>query len=153
MRVYLDNAATTPIDKAVVEAMMPFLTDNFGNPSSTHWHGRHVRAEIEKARKTIAELLHASPSEIFFTSGGTEADNCVLWGAVETMQIWHLISSPIEHHAVSHTLEEISKAKNIPLHFVELDEKGNILLSSLENLLQKYPNALVSLMHGNNEVG
>ncbi|MDW8296253.1 MAG: cysteine desulfurase family protein [Raineya sp.] len=153
MRVYLDNAATTPIDKAVVEAMMPFLTDNFGNPSSTHWHGRHVRAEIEKARKTIAELLHASPSEIFFTSGGTEADNCVLWGAVETMQIRHLISSPIEHHAVSHTLEEISKAKNIPLHFVELDEKGNILLSSLENLLQKYPNALVSLMHGNNEIG
>jgi cysteine desulfurase len=153
MRVYLDNAATTPIDKMVVDAMLPFLTENFGNPSSTHWHGRHVRAEIEKARKTIAELLYASPSEIFFTSGGTEADNCVLWGAVETMQIKHLISSPIEHHAVSHTLEEISHQKQIPLHYVDLDEKGNVHLASLENLLQKYPNALVSLMHGNNEIG
>ncbi|PKQ66720.1 cysteine desulfurase family protein [Raineya orbicola] len=153
MRVYLDNAATTPIDKMVVDAMLPFLTENFGNPSSTHWHGRHVRAEIEKARKTIAELLYASPSEIFFTSGGTEADNCVLWGAVETMQIKHLISSPIEHHAVSHTLEEISHQKQIPLHYVDLDEKGNIILTSLEKLLAQYPNALVSLMHGNNEVG
>lgn len=153
MRVYLDNAATTPLDKAVIEAMLPFLTENFGNPSSTHWHGRQVRAEIEKARKTIAELLHASPSEIFFTSGGTEADNCVLWGAVETMKIEHLISSPIEHHAVSHTLEEISHSKHLPLHYVDLDEKGNIHLASLENLLQKYPNALVSLMHGNNEIG
>lgn len=153
MRVYLDNAATTPMDKAVIEAMLPFLTENFGNPSSTHWHGRQVRAEIEKARRTIAELLHASPSEIFFTSGGTEADNCVLWGAVETMKIEHLISSPIEHHAVSHTLEEISRNKHLPLHYVDLDEKGNVHLASLENLLQKYPNALVSLMHGNNEIG
>lgn len=153
MRVYLDNAATTPLDKAVIEAMLPFLSENFGNPSSTHWHGRQVRAEIEKARKIIAELLHASPSEIFFTSGGTEADNCVLWGAVETMKIEHLISSRIEHHAVLHTLEEISRSKKLPLHYVDLDEKGNVHLASLENLLQKYPNALVSLMHGNNEIG
>ncbi len=153
MRVYLDNAATTPIDKAVIEAMLPFLTENFGNPSSTHWHGRQARAEIEKARKTIAELLHASPSEIFFTSGGTEADNCILWGAVKAMNIEHLISSPIEHHAVLHTLEEISRSKHLPLHYVDLDEKGNVRLASLENLLQKYPNALVSLMHGNNEIG
>lgn len=153
MRVYLDNAATTPLDKAVLDAMLPFLKEHFGNPSSTHWHGRHVRAEIEKARKKVAELLNTSPAEIFFTSGGTEADNCVLWGAVETMQIRHLISSPIEHHAVLHTLEAISRRKNIPLHFVELDEKGNVVLSSLEKLLATYSNALVSLMHGNNEIG
>ncbi len=153
MRVYLDNAATTPVDKQVVEAMLPFLVEHFGNPSSVHWHGRQVRAEIEKARKLVAELIGASPAEIFFTSGGTEADNCVLWGAVETHHIEHLISSPLEHHAVLHTLEEISEKKKIPLHFVEIDKKGQINKEHLHQLLQTNPNALVSLMHGNNEIG
>jgi cysteine desulfurase len=153
MRVYLDNAATTPIDKQVVEAMLPFLTEHFGNPSSVHWHGRHVRAEIEKARKLVAELIGASPAEIFFTSGGTEADNCVLWGAVETYNIKNLISSPLEHHAVLHTLKEISEKKQIPLHWVEINKKGEINKEHLHQLVQQNPNALVSLMHGNNEIG
>lgn len=153
MRVYLDNAATTPMDKAVVEAMLPFLSENFGNPSSTHWFGRQVRAEIEKARKTIAELLNASPAEIFFTSGGTEADNSILRKAVETHQIQHLISSPLEHHAVLHTLEEISEQQKIPLHFLSVDKNGNFDTKELEELLHTQAHSLVSLMHGNNEIG
>jgi len=153
MRVYLDNAATTPIDKTVVEAMMPYLTDFFGNPSSIHWHGRQVRAEIEKARKIVAELLNASPSEIFFTSGGTEADNSAIHGALETYQLEHIITSPLEHHAVLHTAEELAHHHKAQLHLVEIDSKGRINTSHLESLLQKHPKALVSLMHGNNEIG
>jgi len=153
MRVYLDNAATTPIDKAVFEAMVPFLTENFGNPSSIHWHGRQVRAEIEKSRKIVAELLNASPSEIFFTSGGTEADNCAIHGAVETYHLEHIITSPLEHHAVLHTIEELAHHQKIQLHLVKVDNKGRVDLAHLENLLQKHPKALVSLMHGNNEIG
>jgi cysteine desulfurase len=153
MRVYLDNAATTPVDKAVLEAMLPFLAENFGNPSSIHWHGRQVRAEIEKARKTVAELLNASPSEIFFTSGGTEADNCALHGAIETYQIEHVITSPLEHHAVLHTLEELAHAHKIQLHLLNVDSQGRISQQELESFLQSYPKALVSLMHGNNEIG
>lgn len=153
MRVYLDNAATTPIDKAVVESMMPYLTDFFGNPSSIHWHGRQVRAEIEKARKIVAELLNASPSEIFFTSGGTEADNSAIHGALETYQLEHIITSPLEHHAVLHTAEELAHHHKAQLHLVEIDKKGQINLSNLETLLQQHPKALVSLMHGNNEIG
>ena len=104
MRVYLDNAATTPLDPEVFEAMKPFMLEDFGNPSSTHAHGRIVRAAIESARKKVAELLNCTPGEIIFTSGGTEADNSIIRSATETYQLKHAITSPIEHHAVSHTL-------------------------------------------------
>src|SRR4026209_374932 len=104
MRIYLDNAATTPLDPEVFEAMKPFMLDDFGNPSSTHAHGRKVRAAIESARKKIGELLHCTPGEIIFTSGGTEADNAILSGGLHAYNIKHVISSPIEHHAVEHTL-------------------------------------------------
>ena len=152
MSIYLDNAATTPIDQEVFEAMKPFMLEDFGNPSSTHAHGRKVRAAIESARKKIAELLNCTPGEIIFTSGGTEADNTLLVSAVNTYGIKHAISSPIEHHAVEQTLAQLSK-QGLTLYMVDLDEKGHVNMKHLEELLKKYPNALVSLMQANNEVG
>ncbi|MEK6780206.1 MAG: cysteine desulfurase family protein [Bacteroidota bacterium] len=153
MRVYLDNAATTPLDPEVFEAMKPFLLEDFGNPSSTHEHGRKVRAAIESARKKVAELLNCTPGEIIFTSGGTEADNAIITSAVKTYDIKHAISSPIEHHAVTHTFETLVTQGVIELHQVRLDEKGNIDFTHLEELLKTFPAALVSLMHANNEIG
>src|SRR5215475_2015581 len=110
MKVYFDNAATTPLDKEVLEAMLPVMQKNFGNPSSIHAYGREARAVIEQSRKTISKLLNVSPSEIFFTSGGTEANNMALSCSIRDLGIRHVISSPIEHHAVLHTLEEHEKA-------------------------------------------
>jgi len=153
MRVYLDNAATTPLDPEVFEAMKPFLLDDFGNPSSTHTHGRKVRAAIESARKKVAELLNCTPGEIIFTSGGTEADNAILTSAIHTYGLKHVISSSIEHHAVLHTLETLEKQGVIEIHHVRLTPKGHVDMQDLERLLATYPLALVSLMHANNEIG
>ncbi len=153
MKIYLDNAATTPLDLEVFEAMKPFMLNDFGNPSSTHAHGRKVRAAIESARKKIAELMHGTPGEIIFTSGGTEADNAILTSAIHTYGIKDVITSSIEHHAVEHTLHILEKKGLIHLHFVKLDEKGNVDLSHLETLLKQNSNALVSLMQANNEIG
>ena len=153
MKVYLDNAATTPLDPEVFEAMRPFMLEDFGNPSSTHAHGRKVRAAIESSRKKIADLLHCTPGEIIFTSGGTEADNAILSGAVKAFGVTHVISSSIEHHAVEHTLTLMAGQGGVKLHYVQLDDKGNPVLSDLERLLALYPGALVSLMHANNEIG
>ncbi|MCK6617008.1 MAG: cysteine desulfurase [Cyclobacteriaceae bacterium] len=153
MRIYLDNAATTPLDPEVFEAMKPFMLEDYGNPSSTHAHGRKVRAAIETARKKVAELLNCTPGEIIFTSGGTEADNAILVCAAETFNIKNLISSPIEHHAVTHTCENIAAKGKVQLHMVKVDSKGHVDLNDLEALLKKYPNAMVSLMHANNEIG
>jgi cysteine desulfurase len=153
MRVYLDNAATTPLDPEVFEAMKPFMLEDYGNPSSTHSHGRKVRAAIESARKRVAELLHCTPGEIIFTSGGTEADNTILRSAIATYDISHVISSPIEHHAVEHTLEKVCSSGKVNLHMVRLDANGVVDIAHLESLLNQYPNALVSLMHANNEIG
>lgn len=153
MRVYLDNAATTPLDPEVFEAMKPFMLEDFGNPSSTHAHGRKVRAAIESARKKVAELLNCTPGEIIFTSGGTEADNTLLCNSISTYGIQHAISSPIEHHAVTHTLETLAKKGLVQLHHVQLDEKGHVDLVHLEHLLREHPKALVALMHANNEIG
>jgi cysteine desulfurase len=153
MSVYLDNAATTPIDPEVFEAMKPFLLEDFGNPSSTHSHGRKVKAAIESSRKKIAELLNCTPGEIIFTSGGTEADNAILTSAIRTYDIKNVISSPIEHHAVENTLIELQKANSFKLHYVRIDEKGNVDLNHLAELLKELPGSLVSLMHANNEIG
>ena len=153
MSVYLDNAATTPLDPEVFETMKPFMLEDFGNPSSTHAHGRKVRAAIESARKKIAELLNCTPGEIIFTSGGTEADNTLIISGIQSYGIQHAISTPIEHHAVTHTLAVLEKQGSIQLHDVDLDEKGHVDLTHLEKLLQEHPNALVSLMHANNEIG
>lgn len=153
MKVYLDNAATTPLDPEVFEAMKPFMLEDFGNPSSTHAHGRKVRAALESARKKVAELLNCTPGEIIFTSGGTEADNAILRCAVETYNIRHVISSRIEHHAVTHTVEHIGNEGKAQVHYVDLDDKGHVDLDHLAELLKKHSNALVSLMHANNEIG
>ncbi len=151
--VYLDNAATTPMDDRVIEAMLPFMRGHYGNPSSVHSHGREVRSAIEKARKKVAELLHASSSEIFFTSGGTEADNTALVCGVESHHISHAITSPLEHHAVLHTLEMLAKKGKIQLSILDVNDKGEINMQQLESLLQANPKSLVSLMQGNNEIG
>ncbi|MEZ4945344.1 MAG: cysteine desulfurase family protein [Cyclobacteriaceae bacterium] len=153
MSIYLDNAATTPLDPEVFEAMKPFMLQDFGNPSSTHSHGRKVRSAIEIGRKRIAEMLNCTPGEIIFTSGGTEADNAIIVSSIQTYNIKHAISSAIEHHAVSHTLEVLAKEGVIELHLVKLDEKGNVDYNDLERLLKAYPGALVSLMQANNEIG
>jgi cysteine desulfurase len=153
MRVYLDNAATTAMDDRVIEAMLPFMRQHYGNPSSVHSHGREVRSAIEKARKKVAELLNASPAEIFFTSGGTEADNTALVCGIETHGIKHAITSPIEHHAVLHTLEDCTKKGKVKLSLLDVNNKGEINLDQLRELLQANPNSLVSLMHANNEIG
>jgi cysteine desulfurase len=153
MNVYLDNAASTKLDPEVLQAMLPYLENDFGNPSSIHAYGRKTRSAIEMARKQVASLLGVTPKEIFFTSGGTEADNTAIFSAFHNLKIKHAISSKIEHHAVEHTLVEACKRFGVELHYVNLDVNGNIDLQHLESLLEKYPGAFVSLMHANNEIG
>lgn len=153
MKVYFDNAATTPIEPEVINIMMETMKETFGNPSSIHSHGRLAKTLIERARKTLAKTFHTSPSEIFFTSGGTEADNMALVRSVEDLGITNIISSPLEHHAVLHTLDELQLKNKATIHYLSVDNKGNIDLSELEDLLTKLPNCLVTLMHGNNEIG
>jgi len=151
--VYLDNAATTALDERFLEVMLPFLKNNYGNPSSVHKHGREVRVAIEKARKSVANILQVSPGEICFTSGGTEADNMAIAGALETFGLKQIISSPLEHHAVLHTAEKCSQHRGIPLKLLEVDSQGNLNMDQLSSFLLQTPNSLVTLMHGNNEIG
>lgn len=152
-RIYLDNAATTPLDQLVIQEMVKVMENQFGNPSSIHGHGREVKAVVEKARRTVANLLHTSPAEIFFTSGGTEADNTAIRCGIIDLGIKHAITSKLEHHAVIHTLEAMEKAGIIQLSFVEIDEKGNVNYDHLEELLKNQDRTFVSLMHANNELG
>ena len=156
MKVYLDNAATTPMDKEVMEAIIPIMETTFGNPSSIHSYGRKSRAIIEKSRKQVAKYINATPSEIVFTGGGTEADNMVLRCAVNDGGVTHIITSATEHHAVIDTAEVL--AKNYPslkLSLVKHDTKGYVNIDSLIQLLEenKDRKTLVSLMHANNEIG
>ena len=109
MQIYLDNAATTPVAPEVIESMISVLQDDFGNPSSSHGYGRKAKALLENARRTIASTLYCSPSEIIFTSGGTEADNMAIRCAVEQLAVKRIITSPIEHHAVLHTVTYLQK--------------------------------------------
>lgn len=153
MKVYFDNAATTPMDPEVLDAMLPVMRDDFGNPSSTHAFGRKVKAHLENSRRTIAKLLNVTPAEITFTSGGTEADNMAIRGAVAHLGVTTIISSVIEHHAVSHTVEELAHNGRVKLLHVNLLPDGHVDLKHLEQLLSQNTNVLVSLMHGNNEVG
>jgi cysteine desulfurase len=152
MRVYLDNAATTPLAPEVLEAMIPVLREDFGNPSSSHAFGRETKALIETSRRSIARHLNCQPSEIIFTSGGTEADNMALYSAVELDGVTHIITSKIEHHAVGHTAESIHLKKNIRVSYVALDGNGTVQLDDLERLLKEDGKAIVSLMHANNGV-
>ena len=153
MHVYFDNAATTPLDPEVLEAMLPFLSQHYGNPSSLHGPGRQVRAAIENARKTVAHLLNTSPAEITFTSGGTEANNYAAFGSVRTLGLKHAITSKLEHHAVLHPLQVLAKAGEIELHYLKHDAQGQFDLGHLEELLAANSRTFVSLMHANNEIG
>lgn len=153
-KVYLDNAATTQLRKEVIHAMTNVLKTEYGNPSSSHAYGRSSKSLLETCRKEIAALFGASPSEIIFTSGGTEADNLILNSAIFDLKVSRIITSPIEHHAVLHTVEELQKREGIVVDFVKLDRKGGVDLDDLERLLQfSDKKTLVSLMHVNNELG
>jgi len=153
-RIYLDNAATTPLDPTVIAEMVDVMNTSYGNPSSIHAQGREVRTLIERARKAVSSTLNATPAEIFFTSGGTEADNTAIRCGIAAFNIKHAITSKIEHHAVEHTLKMMLKDGIIDkLSFVNVDEKGNVDYNHLEELLQNNERSFVSLMHANNELG
>lgn len=153
MTIYLDNAASTPIHPQVIEAMMPYITNYYGNPSSIHAIGRQARAAIEKSRKTIAHYLNASISEIFFTSGGTESNNMALIGAVNNLGIKKIITSPLEHHCVLHTVEFLEK-QGVTTEYLNIQPNGHLDLNELElKLQQSQVPTMVSLMHANNEIG
>jgi cysteine desulfurase len=153
MRVYFDNAATTALDPEVLKEMYKVMENQFGNPSSIHAHGREVRTLIERSRKTIAGLLHTSPAEIFFTSGGTEADNMAIRCGIVDHKLTHAITTKLEHHAVVHTLQAMEKAGIIKLSYADVDCKGNVDYDHLETLLKTNDRSFVSLMHANNELG
>ena len=153
-RIYLDNAATTPLSPEVIEAMHAVMKDQFGNPSSIHAEGRQSRAIIEQARKQVAQTIGASIGEIFFTSGGTESNNMALKCSVRDLGVKRIISSKVEHHCILHTLERLEKEEKIEVNFVDIDDKGQPNLDHLAQLLNSSEKkTLVSLMHGNNEVG
>ncbi len=153
MNVYFDNAATTPIEKKVLDKMLPFMEHGYGNPSSIHKRGREIKSAIEKSRTMVADILCCEPGEIFFTSGGTEADNMFLINTVHEKNIDTIITSKIEHHAVLHCCDFLNKSYNTNIKYVKTDEKGKVDLEDLENLIKKNKNSIVSLMHGNNEIG
>jgi cysteine desulfurase len=155
--IYFDNAATTPLDNEVLEVMLPFMKENFGNPSSSYSAGRTARLGLEVARKKVAQLLGVSPTTIFFTSGGTESNNTAIAASVRDLGCTHIITSAIEHHAVLHTVEYYSRHNNIPFTLATLTENGEVDYNDLEQQLQSLTAAgkkvLVSLMHANNEIG
>jgi cysteine desulfurase len=153
MEIYCDNAATTALAPEVLEAMIPFLTNHYGNPSSSHYLGRKVKDAIEESRHTVATLLNTSPSEIYFTSGATEANNIAISGVVKTFEVKHLLTSKLEHKAVLQTFGQYSQASEIVVDFVNFDSSGQLNLEHLESLLYQNTKTLVSLMHINNEIG
>ena len=153
-RIYFDNAATTSLDPRVLESMMPYLTEKFGNPSSIYSYGRETRMAIETARKTVAKILNAHPAEIFFTSGGTESSNTAIYASVRDLGCKRIITSKIEHHATLHTVEYLQSCNEVKLEFVKLLPDGHVDLLDLENLLSiSEEKCLVTLMHANNEIG
>lgn len=156
-RIYFDNAATTALDREVLEAMLPFMTEHFGNPSSIYSYGRETRLAIENARKSVAKNLGVKPGSIFFTSGGTESNNTAIAASIRDLGCNHIITSAIEHHAVLHTVEHYGHEEKVSVSFVALKPDGHVDLESLEQQLEQYTKAgkkcLVTLMHANNEIG
>lgn len=153
-RIYFDNAATTALDPKVLEAMMPYLSEKFGNPSSIYSYGRETRLAVEMARKSVAKIINAHPAEIFFTSGGTESSNTAIFSAVRDLGCTHIITSPIEHHATLHTVEYLKNRGEVNLSYVQLLPNGHIDMEDLEHLLAgTEEKTLVTLMHANNEIG
>lgn len=152
MNVYLDNAATTAVAPEVVEAMIPVLRDSFGNPSSSHAAGRRSRVLIEQSRRSVAKHLNCQPSCIYFTSGGTEADNLALRGAVRDLGCTRIITSEAEHSAVIKTAQSLERSNGVSLDLVRHKSDGQVDLDHLQSLLEQGGKTIVSLMHANNEV-
>ncbi|WDF61233.1 cysteine desulfurase family protein [Flavobacterium sp. KACC 22758] len=152
-KVYLDNASTTAMRPEVVQEMTKIMSEDFGNPSSTHSFGRNAKTILELSRKTIAKYLNCSAQEILFTSGGTEADNWILRSAVEDLKVERIITSRIEHHAVLYTVLALQSDYNIQVDYVNVNTDGSIDLTHLSNLLSDEKKTIVSLMHVNNETG
>ena len=153
-RIYMDNAATTALDPEVLNAMMPYLTSSYGNPSSIYSYGRESRLAIENARKSVAKILNAHPAEIFFTSGGTESSNMAITAAVRDLECKYIITSEIEHHATLHTVEFLKRSGQASVSYVKILSTGDIDMRHLEQLLtESQQKALVTLMHANNETG
>ncbi|WP_419241577.1 cysteine desulfurase family protein [Cardinium endosymbiont of Nabis limbatus] len=153
MDIYLDNAATTQLDPEVLAAMLPYMTGLCGNPSSVHRYGCQAKAAVEKARKTIARLFDVSPSEIVFTSGGTEGNNMLLRGIIEAVQIADVLTTPLEHLSVRVPLEALAKAGKISLSYVGVNQNGDFRLEEVAQWLSEHPNGLVSCMQVNHEMG
>lgn len=151
--IYLDNAATTMLDPEVVKVMTTALQHEYGNPSSIHTIGRRSKAKIELVRKQIARRLNAKPGEIVFTSGGTESNNLALRSAVQKRGVKTIVTSPIEHPSVLKTISDLVASNDLELCFLKVDSQGVIDLVELEALLASKEGVLVSLMHGNNEIG
>ena len=153
-RIYFDNAATTALDKDVLDAMLPYLTTHFGNPSSIYSYGRETRLAVENARKSVAKILGVHPAEIFFTSGGTESTNTAITAAIRDLGCTRIITSPLEHHDTMHCTEAFLKRREAKLEQVNLLPDGHIDLEDLENRLSaSAEKTLVTLMHANNEIG
>ena len=152
MRIYFDHAATTPLCKEAIETMTKLMEEHYGNPSSSHSHGRMVKGVVEMARKSIAKNLNCSPQEIYFTSGGTEADNMTLSCAVKE-GTKNIITCRSEHKAVLHTAQDLEKQGLVKVHYVKLTDNGHVDIAHLRELLSKNNDVLVSLMHANNEIG
>ncbi|TBR19981.1 MAG: cysteine desulfurase [Chitinophagaceae bacterium] len=153
-RIYFDNAATTELDKDVLDAMLPYMTSHFGNPSSIYSYGRETRLAIENARKSVAKLLGVHPGEIFFTSGGTESNNTAILASIRDLGCSHILTSSIEHDAVLNTVAYYRKQDSVTSSFVKLLPNGQVDINDLENQLASCnKKCLVSLMHANNEIG
>ena len=153
MRVYLDNAATTQIAPEVIDYMSDLMRNDYANPSSIHHGGRKSRIIIENARKTVSGFLNTSPGNIFFTSGGTEADNMAIRCGILDNNITHAITSSISHKAVIYPLEELKEKNHISLDYIKLDSNGRVDLNHLDTLLKNNDRTFVSIMHANNEIG
>ncbi len=153
-KIYLDNAATTPLSEEVIDAMVDTMKMNFGNPSSTHSFGQEAKILIENVRRQIADYLHVTPAEIIFTSCGTESNNMIIKSSVEHLGIERIISSPLEHKCVSESILDMKNRKGVEVNYIRPDEKGDLDLGRLEELLKvSDKKTLVSLMHANNEIG
>lgn len=153
-KIYLDNAATTPLAEEVIDAMVDTMKMNFGNPSSTHSFGQEAKILIENVRRQVADYLHVTPAEIIFTSCGTESNNMIIKSAVEHLGVQRIISSPMEHKCVSESILDMKNRKGVEVAYIRPNEKGDIELAKLEALLKSSDKkTLVSLMHANNEIG
>jgi len=155
-RIYLDYAATTPVDSRVLSAMLPYFTENFGNPSSVHRYGQRAEAAVDSARETAASVLNCRPDEVIFTSCGSEADNLALRGAALTMREktganW-ILTSRAEHHAISKTAEQLEKHYGFRVEWLDVDESGMVHAETVEKAICR-ETAIVSVMYANNEIG